>query len=167
MKTWTIAATLTLTACVTAAGTPASPAAHAAAAARPTALTAGPTAGAGVNRGVATAHTARITPKVKASPIHYSVRTAEVHGCYAALDSELSGGVWYVRARFFAHTVSCFSSALYQRKGSGSYKRISYIYHETPGYGFTYTGWHRDPSPYKAKACTSSDTFVRKCTAAF
>jgi hypothetical protein len=126
----------------------------------------GTIAGVALGGPAASATPARVSSQVSATAIHYSVRTAEVQGCYAALDSQMSGGVWYVRARFYSRYVSCYGGNLQRRKGSGSYRQISHTYSENPGH-WSYTGWHKDPSPYRARACTMSDTFVGKCTASF
>jgi hypothetical protein len=98
--------------------------------------------------------------------IYYDVHTVNVQGwCYAALDAKLSGGHYYVRARFHSQPngPTCMGGVLERAKSGGSYRVISNNYTETGG-TWSYTGWHRDDAGYKAKACTETDVFVRGCT---
>lgn len=127
---------------------------------------AGALAGSIIGGPSASAATVDGLPETNAATIVYDVHTTEVHGCYAALDAEIYRGRLYVRARFHSRTVSCFGSHLERKKSSGPYRQISFTYTESPGQ-WRYTGWHLDPAPYKARACTSSDTLVRACTVSF
>ncbi|MER6978916.1 hypothetical protein [Streptomyces carpinensis] len=88
--------------------------------------------------------------------VRYDVKHVTYKGCTATLDmNKTSSGKWYARGRFLKDpdwNVEC-RMMLQQRKGSGSWKRISYLYVVENGHAYERTGWHRDGAGYQARVC--------------